>query len=454
MTEAELLEALEAALRVSDGEVELSAQAGRQGTTRFAGSRVTQTGDVEDVTVQARVRQGASVGAARTNALDADSIARTIAQARAQAQAQASVAGAQSGTGFPGFADGGAAATAVPSSFDEATAVADASARAALVEPAFRAATRAGLSAAGLAVLTDSTLAVATRAGCRRSFRSTAARLDVIAADGNASARASRCATAIANLPAAEVAAEACEGALRGRDPIELPPGAYDVILEPAAVAEVLEWLALTSFGARAIEEGSSCLAGRLGQRITGPITIYDDALSGDGGCPTLPFDAEGTPTRKVSFLSGGVAGGPVYDRASAARAGVEPTGHSPPLADDLFDGGAVPTHLHIAPGPDDTDALLARVERGLWVTRFHYVNGLLDTRRALMTGMTRDGLHLIENGKRTRPVRNLRWTESVLDAFTRLAGTTRTRQLIAAGLSDSVFVCPTLLLRAWTFTG
>ena len=447
MSEAALLEALTAALARAGGDVELSAHASRQGTTRFAGSRVTQTGDVEDVIVQARVAVGRRVGAARCNALDEQSLARAIELAR-------ELAAAQPESEFAGFDDGRTPTPTVPSSFDAATAAADAGARAKLIEPAFREAGLAGLTAAGLAATTASTIAVVSSAGCRRAVRTTSARLDLMAACGEASSRVSRYATQLATVAAAadELAHKACERAARARDPIVLPPGAYDVILEPAAVAELLEWLALTSLGARGLEDGSSCLAGRAGQRITGAVTLSDDALSGDGGCPTLPFDSEGTPKQRVTFLDGGIARAPVNDLASAARAGVAPTGHAPPLGDDLFDGGPVPLHLHLAAGSDDDDALLQRVERGLWVTRFHYVNGLLDTRRALMTGMTRDGLFLVENGRLGRPVRNLRWTESLLEALERLAGTTRARHLHAAGLSDSLFLCPTLLIRGWRF--
>jgi predicted Zn-dependent protease len=242
----------------------------------------------------------------------------------------------------------------------------------------------------------------------------------------------------------------------RGRAPVDLAPGAYDVILEPPAVAEVVEWLALTGLGARSIEDGSSCLAGRMGQTLTGPVTLYDDALSGDEGCPTLPFDAEGTPKTRLTFLDSGVARGVAHDRATAHTAGAAPTGHAAPLADDLAldGGGPVPQHLHMAPGSDGADQLIARVERGLYVARFHYVNGLIDTRRTLMTGMTRDGLFLVENGRLGPGVRNLRWTESLLEAFTRLGGVSRARQAVAAGLSDAVFVCPTVLVRGWRFTG
>ena len=143
-----------------------------------------------------------------------------------------------------------------------------------------------------------------------------------------------------------------------------------------------------------------------------------------------------------------------VHDRASAALARSRSTGHAPPIGDELFDGGPVPQHLMLAAGDATVDELVARVDRGLYVSRFHYVNGLLDTRRALMTGMTRDGLWRIEGGRIAGPVANQRWTESFLDAGRRVDGISRKRALIAGGLSECWFVCPTILVRGWKFSG
>jgi predicted Zn-dependent protease len=355
----------------------------------------------------------------------------------------------------PPFSDGKSAIATV-AGCDEETARADAGRRAALVEPAFREAARARVSAAGLAAVSEAALAVATSAGARRAFRSTAAKLDVIGADGRAQGRCGRVHRAIAALDAQAIAEDACARAMNARDPIELAPGSYDAILEPACVAELLEWLAFTAFGARSLEDGSSLLAGRAGQSVTGEVTILDDALAGEEGAPVRPFDAEGTPAARIVFLDHGIAGTPAHDRASAARAGVAPTGHANPVGDELATGdggGPVPQHLHMLGGADDDAALLARVERGVWVSRFHYVNGLIDTRRALMTGMTRDGLFLVENGKRGRALANLRWSQSLLEAFQRIAGLTRARLAVAASLGDSVLVCPTVLVRGWRFT-
>jgi predicted Zn-dependent protease len=448
-----LLAALDRALlRARGGDpCELSARAERLGATRFANSRVTQTSDVLDVTVQLRVAVGQRVGAARVNSLDPEALAGAMIRARAMALGQ------PEDPSFLGFAAGGAEVAVVPD-IDPEIVAGDPAARAARVGVAFAETARAGLAAAGLIQTAEVALAVATSEGARRASVGTLSRLDVIAADDSTSAREGAMATRLRALDPRAISEGAVRLAERWRDPVELPvvPDGtpYDVVLGPAAVAEALEWLSLIGFGARSLEDGSSFLAGRLGERISGPVTIYDDAVSGEDGCPKVPFDAEGTPKARLTLMERGIARACAHDRGTAATAHTASTGHAPPLGDELFDGGAVPQHLHLAAGDQTWESLVGRVERGLWVPRFHYVNGLLDTRRALMTGMTRDGLCLIEGGKLGRGVRNLRWTESILEALERIDGLTKERQLVGGSLGDSVYVCPSVLIRGFRFTG
>jgi predicted Zn-dependent protease len=448
---ADLLDRLARALDRFGGDGELSAHSVRAGTTRFAGSRVTQSSDVVDQTVQARVALGRRIGAVRVGAVD--DAALDVALARAKALAAVMPDGE-----LAGFGDGRSPLGAYADSWDEATCAVDAGDRAAAVATAFAGCARAGMTAAGLCAAGATTIAVATSAGARRLHGYTHARFDLIASDDRTSGRCSRDGVRFAAVAAADPLAALVDDAItraqRSRAPAPLSPGEYDVVLEPHAVAELLEWLALTSLGARTIEDGSSALAGRSGQSLTGSLTIYDDALAGEEGCPTAPFDAEGTPRRRVVFLDGGVAREVVHDRATAARAGAGSTGHAPPIADELGEGGPTPQHLFVGGGDATVEDLIARVDRGLYVSRFHYVNGLIDTRRALMTGMTRDGLWRIAGGRLAEPVANQRWTESLLEAGRRIAGISRERQLIAGGLSECWFVCPTILFRGWKFSG
>lgn len=450
----ELLERLQQAIARADGEVELSAYAAQHGATRFAGSHPIQTIDVETVTVQARVVDGrGAIGAARAAALDEGSIARTIAEAREVALAQP--APRDDAARFPGFDDGRAPHPAVDAWDDQAAQLGPGE-RADRLAAAFAIARERGLDCAGSIAALAGAQAVATRAGCRRAYRFTTCRLDLGAGDGSASGWAGAYGHRAAQVDAREVARAAVERAEAGRDPQAIEPGAWDVILEPKAVAEALEWLALASLTARALDEGSSCFAGRIGERVTSErVTLVDDAASDDPAALRAPFDAEGTPKLRVALIERGVARGVVCDRASSRHGRRAPTGHAVALADELALESALPHHLALAPGDDTLDDLVARVDRGLLVTRFHYVNGLLDPPRARMTGMTRDGLLRIEGGKIRGGARNLRWTESLLEALDRVGGVTRERRAVPgywSPMPGGGLLCPTLLIRGFRF--
>jgi PmbA protein len=141
-------------------------------------------------------------------------------------------------------------------------------------------------------------------------------------------------------------------------------------------------------------------------------VTIYDDALS-----PLqigLPFDFEGTPKRRVDLVAGGVATGGVHDRRSAKQAGTESTGHALPPPNPE---GPFPLNLFLEPGDASLGEMIAGTKRGLLVTRFHYSN-VVHPREAVITGMTRDGTWLIENGEVKHPVKNFRFTQSIIEAL------------------------------------
>jgi predicted Zn-dependent protease len=191
-----------------------------------------------------------------------------------------------------------------------------------------------------------------------------------------------------------------------------------------------------------------------MGERITGAsIDLDEDPLDASELGFGAPFDREGTARRRVSLVERGVARGVLHDRATAARARATSTGSaSLPVIGMTGPSG---TAIHMGAGDaEDTAALVAGVERGLYVCRLHYVNGFVDTRRAVMTGLTRDGCFLVENGKITRPVGNLRFTDSVLEGLERCDGKTRARQAIGTWWSETgTTVVPAIRMRAFRFT-
>jgi len=160
-----------------------------------------------------------------------------------------------------------------------------------------------------------------------------------------------------------------------------------------------------------------------------------------------MPFDYEGVPKRRVTFFDRGIATDVVYDSYTAGREGKQSTGHALPAPNSY---GPMPLHLFLAAGDADHAALLRGIDRGLWVTRFHYVNVVQPT-KAILTGMTRDGTFLIENGEISRPVHNLRFTQSVLDALSEVQAIGREPMMLQDEVGGTHV--PTLRIGRFNFT-
>jgi predicted Zn-dependent protease len=188
-----------------------------------------------------------------------------------------------------------------------------------------------------------------------------------------------------------------------------------------------------------------------MGEQVMDPrITIYDDGTESPG--LRQPFDAEGTPKRRVVLIDRGKAAGIVYDTTYGLRFGQPSTGHA--IWPDSTEG-PLPLHLAIAPGTAQLAEMIRGCKRGVLIPRFHYVNGLLNPREALMTGLTREGAFLIEGGTLTAPIATLRFTQSLLEAFSRVIGVSKERRLIADPNQDAgCSIMPALHLAAFRFTG
>jgi predicted Zn-dependent protease len=208
----------------------------------------------------------------------------------------------------------------------------------------------------------------------------------------------------------------------------------------------MVQFLGWYGGSAKAVEEGRSFMAGHRGDRLMSEsITIADDA-TGDWALG-LTFDFEGMPKRRVALVENGVVGEPVTDSYWAAKTGRPNTGHALPAPNGM---GPLPLDLEIAAGGSSADSLIASVRRGVYVTRFHYVN-IEDPVRATLTGMTRDGTFLIEDGELTSPLRNLRFTQSAVEALSRVAGVSSERQLVG---EEAGTLAPYVLLERFAFTG
>ncbi|MGH7321846.1 MAG: TldD/PmbA family protein, partial [Candidatus Rokuibacteriota bacterium] len=278
----------------------------------------------------------------------------------------------------------------------------------------------------------------------------TVAEAQAVAMGDAGSGYADRVHADVAALDVEAVAREAIETARRAQHPRDAPPGTYEVVLAPYAVADIVEFLGGQLTGL-AVEEGRSFVGGRLGERVTGEaITLVEDPVD-PAGLPR-PFDFEGVPSERLGLIEHGVARHVVYDSQTAARNAARNTGHALPTGTAV----PLPMHLRLEPGTLSREALLASVRRGVFVTRFWYTRWVHPL-RTIVTGMTRDGTFFVEGGELAHPVRNLRFTQSYHEALAGVIALEAALKLQKLDLWDfdagSTRV-PAVHLGAFTFTG
>ncbi|MCC6175364.1 MAG: TldD/PmbA family protein [Chloroflexi bacterium] len=407
--------------------------------TRFADSAIHQNVAERNVEIRVRALVGRRAGVATTNDLSEAALRRVTERAGEAARRQ------PEDPDLPDLPPSSHAPSV--DAFRTSTAQCSAERRARLARVICRLANEAGLGASGACTTEARVVAVANSRGLRRFARSTRAGLLTVVLDDAASGYAEQNSQDVDDLDPEAVGHEAIDKALRSRNPIRVEPGEYTVVLEEYAVAEVLAYLGYMGFGALSLQEGTSFMRGRLGEQIVdGRISIWDDP-SDPRGFPDA-FDYEGVPGQRVALIQSGVAEGVVYDSRTAAREGRVSTGHALP-APAIF--GPFPSHLVMAPGDTPRETLARTIERGLWVTRFHYVN-VVKPDRAILTGLTRDGTFLIENGEVGRAVKNLRFTESILGAWNRLGALGSTVRLVDAW--GGGILAPAMRIDGYSFTG
>jgi predicted Zn-dependent protease len=434
-------------------QAEVSADHTALALTRFATSFIHQ--NVADATTTVRLRlhlDGRTAGGS-TTLVDTDGltalVSRTVEAARLCPPDPA----------WPGLAP--ATPIGAGDGVDEATAAATPDDRAALVRAFVDAA--GGLETAGYCRTVYWACGFANSAGQTASGRSAEAAFDGIARVPGADGVARLASRRLADLDGAALGARAAAKARAGAAPVELPPGRYEVVFEPAAAADLLSNLAFHGFNGKVHNERQSFAV--VGDDQFDPsVTIVDDvaATAGMG----LPFDVEGTPKRRLALVDGGRTAAVAHDRRTAAEAGVESTGHS--LGTASF--GAMPLNLRLEPaagdeaaaagagGPvadDDVAALVAGVRRGLLVTDLWYTR-VLDPKTLVVTGLTRNGVWLVEGGEVTTAVRNLRFTQSYPQALGPGNVLALGRRAVTSpdNWDAAGFTTPPLRLASWQFTG
>lgn len=450
----DLAERALAAVPPGEGGAQATASAERSLTMRFARSRPTQATSVDDLSVEVTVLRDGQTGAALTNRTDPESLAACARSAAAAAEAAARSCGP--GT-FPGFPP------SMPvrghDGHDARTSRLDPAEGGAAMSAAFEETAARGVEAHGLWSAAEVGTAVASSAGIAVVDRVTDALMKVTAiAPSGRSGLATAGSTAAHRLDSASLARRASEKAAFPGEPARLPPGEYPVVLEAPAVAELMEWLGHLAFNGLAYAEGRSALEGRLGTRVAAPSINLSDSPRFRGTLPRA-FDAEGVPKAPLPLIQDGVAHRVVHDTRSAALAGgaAASTGHAVGVGGGP--SGPVPTNLVlVGGGASDEDELCRPVERGIYVTRLWYTNAVRP-KETLITGVTRDGTFLIENGRVTRPLEDMRLTDSVLGLFARVQALGSRPELIGDGgfygrrFATGV-VCPPMRVSSMRFTG
>lgn len=413
-------------------DVAVEVTSGQNCNTRYANNAVTTAGFTGDLNVNIEVTREKQTGASTTSEMSDDALARAVRQAEAIADLAPPDPEYVEPLGPQPYAE--------IQAFHEESAAA----RSAQLLPAVRtvidAAEKKKVNAFGYFDVTARTRALANKRGLFGYHRSTWADYSVTARtpDGAGSGWAEDAAARVSQVNAQRVGATAIQKCLDSHGPQKLEPGKYTVILEPAALQEMLLFLAF-SFGARAADEGRSFLSkkgggNRLGEKMFGEnVSLRSDPF--DPRAPGSPWDDQGLPAEKAVWVEKGVVKNLLYDRYWAEKNDKKPTPFPSNLA---MDGGAA-----------TLDQLIASTERGLLVTRFWYIR-FLQPQTVQLTGLTRDGVFYIEQGKIKHPVNNFRFNESTVNVMNNIEAMTAA---VPAGGDSFRAVLPTVKVREFNMS-
>jgi predicted Zn-dependent protease len=402
-------------------------QSATHGNTRFARNQVSTAGDAYDATLTVTTAFGKKVASATTNRFDEESLRVVVQTAERLARLvpeDPEYLGELGPQQYPRTAG-----------FFQSTADLTPEQRAAAVTAITRPAEAQGLISTGFLDIITGSQAVATKKGLFAYDTGTVANLTttVRTPDG----------TDWARLNPAEMADRAIRKAQLSRNPKAVEPGKWTVILEPTAVANIVQLMA-GSMDARQADEGRSFFSkpgggNKIGEKFVDQrVTIVSDPAS--AVAPVAAFNGQGLPNRRMVWVENGTLRNLQYSRFWAQKQGREPTGFA--------DG------FEMSGGNSTIEEMIRSTERGLLVTRFWYIRPV-DPRTILFTGLTRDGTFLIENGQITTAAKNLRWNESPVFMLNNVEMMSAPVRVSAneSGDADSAVVVPAVKAHDFTFT-
>lgn len=371
--------------------------------TRYAENHIHQNTGVSNLSISVNAIIGKRMGEASTNRLDDESLEKVAQNAAELARISPEDPNLLPLLGPQQYEE-------VEAFYDEEITPMD---RAEGVKRVIEMCKKRGLTAAGIFSNSREFLAIVNSKGLFAFHRSTSVTFSLsVMAEEDGAGWCERSSRTIRDIDPEEIGEIAIRKAEMSRSPREIPPGRYTVILEPAAASSLVSFLSF-SFNAMAVDEGRSPLKGKIGRKVFGEninlaSDVYHPLHKG------TPFDPEGVPTRRVQLIKDGVAANLVYDRLTAQKHGVEPTGHGLGLRNTQ---GAYPRALVMDGGESSVEEMIKSTDRGILVTRFHYEN-MVDPMSLIVTGMTRDGTFWIEDGEIKFPIKNFRFNVSLFDVL------------------------------------
>ncbi|MDH4210170.1 MAG: TldD/PmbA family protein [candidate division WOR-3 bacterium] len=428
-------------------QVEVSILNHEQALTRFANNYIHQNVSESNSSISIRVVLGKKLGIASTNSLDLKKIRETVAWAERIAHHQ------RENKDFVSLPKAPSSKYRVLKSSVKSTGSFSERDRARAVGVIVGIARQNDLDAFGSVsngsaeICVGNSLGIFAYSVCGDIFT------NIVMSTGNSTGYAQIGARDVRDVDFKKLAEIAAKKALLSRDPVDLSPGSYTTIFEPLAASEFIDYMSFYAFNGKIFQEERSYLTGKLGSKIVDDrITVVDDPFARNGF--TFPFDFEGVPKKRLVLIDKGVAENVVYDSLAAYKEKKKSTGHALGAPNPF---GPIPLNIVMKPGGKSVDEMIRETDHGILVTRFHYTN-IIDPHKLIFTGMTRDGTFLIENGKLTKGVKNLRFTENIIDVMNRVHSISNRPELVAGDPGygprfATGTVVPALKVRDFTFT-
>ncbi len=444
----------------SADEVEVLFSGGRFALTRFANNTIHQNVDDQNHMVSVRTVFGGRTARASTNQLDDDSLRRVVENSEALAKVQhpdPDLLAMPDSAEAASRADGGVRSTRVPSRHFAQTAAMTPQLRADGVKKIVEVAQKHKLTTAGIFSSAESVEGIFNSRGLSDWHTQTLAEVSITMLGADSSGWQKANSPDVAKLDPLALAETAAKKALDSAHPAEIPAGKYTVILEPAAVLDIVGFM-FWDYSGTAILDERSFLSGRIGTQLFGEnITIWDDVTH-----PLqtgAPFDGEGMRRLRVPLVENGVVKRVVYARGTAARmknseykdkvGPIEATGHGFALPNEI---GEMPLNIVFAApqNQQSLDQMIASTERGVLVTRLWYIREV-DPYEKIVTGMTRDGTFLVENGKVRQGLRNFRFNQSLIHMLSGVEA--MSVPVRSCGEESFDMVVPAMQVRDFNFT-